>query len=308
MNESIDNADDEDNYLGRCGEMNGTELISFITNNFSTIMTPVEVIASSLFTAFFLRHNIATKEFEKVKAGLFKEAAEDLLNSGVMTYAEFYKVKNFFRVAQLADEYYSQKAFGKGNASYEFDWFVRFYEAVGVISDEKMQEMWAKVLAREVNNPGGFSLRSMEILRNLGKEAMLFDKISKYVLNAFDENNSVTDYFLVSYDKALKCIGLTFPDLLSLVDANLLILNVSTVTIGFKVKPGEIKKVYIGDSVAFVIENNTDSIIDATKPAMLLTEAGREIYEIIYKDAVSDSADGSKNSYYYQACKEYLCM
>ena len=47
--------------------MNGTEIISFLTNNFPTIMSAVGAITGSLFTAIFLRHNTSAKEFEKIK-------------------------------------------------------------------------------------------------------------------------------------------------------------------------------------------------------------------------------------------------
>lgn len=77
--------------------MTGTEIIQFVANNVSTFFSPVNVIAGSLFTAIFLRKNTATQEFEKIKAGKFQEVADELLESGKMTYTEFYKANNFLR-------------------------------------------------------------------------------------------------------------------------------------------------------------------------------------------------------------------
>lgn len=161
--------------------MNGTEIISFLSNNFPTIISAVGAITGSLFTAIFLRHNTAAKEFEKIKAGQFKEAADELLKSGKMTYTEYYKANNFLTVAKKADEYYSQSSKTRIEEPYDFDWFVRFYESVGNVSNEQMQEIWAKILSGEINHPGSYSLRAIEILKNLSqRDAQLFGKICSF--------------------------------------------------------------------------------------------------------------------------------
>ena len=130
--------------------MSGTEIIAFLTTNFPTVMTAVGAVTGSLFTAIFLRHNTSVKEFEKIKAGQFKEVADELLAAGKMTYTEYYKANNFLNIAKKADEYYSEMPHEDLIHTYNFDWFVRFYEAVGNVSDKEMQDLWAKILAEEV--------------------------------------------------------------------------------------------------------------------------------------------------------------
>ena len=73
--------------------LNVTEIIAFLSNGLEN--SAVGAIAGGLFTAIFLRHNTKTEEFEKIKAGQFKEVADDLLASGKMTYTEYYKANNF---------------------------------------------------------------------------------------------------------------------------------------------------------------------------------------------------------------------
>ena len=68
--------------------MNGTEIITFLTNNMGTITSAVGPVIGAVFTAIFLRNNTATKEFEKIKAGRLGEVAEELLTTGKMTYTE----------------------------------------------------------------------------------------------------------------------------------------------------------------------------------------------------------------------------
>lgn len=60
------------------------------------------------------------------------------------------------------------------------DWMIRFFNSVEDISDDDMQNLWAKILAGEVKQPKSFSLRTLETLKNLSKdEALLFEKICK---------------------------------------------------------------------------------------------------------------------------------
>ena len=80
--------------------MNGTELITFLSRSLDSIGSAVGPVAGALFTAIFLRHNTKTDEFEKIKAGKFKEVADDLLTSGKMTYTEYYKANNFLTIAK----------------------------------------------------------------------------------------------------------------------------------------------------------------------------------------------------------------
>lgn len=59
----------------------------------------------------------------------------------------------------------------------EDDWQVRFFNTAEDITDSDMQTLWGKVLAGEVASPGRFSLRTLDILRNLSKhEAEVFQR------------------------------------------------------------------------------------------------------------------------------------
>jgi len=61
------------------------------------------------------------------------------------------------------------------------DWTARFFETIENVSEVQMQQLWGRVLAGEVKSPGSFSLRTLEILRNLKKdEAEIFSKIGKF--------------------------------------------------------------------------------------------------------------------------------
>lgn len=130
----------------------------------------VSLIIGSIITAVFLRRNTQAQEFEKIKANKFAEVVDDLLESGKMTLTEYYKTKNFLDIAEIADGMVQKKSNKSNGKQYNFDWFIRYYEASGNISDKEMQILWARILAGEIEKPSSYSLRMLDLLRNISKE------------------------------------------------------------------------------------------------------------------------------------------
>ena len=198
--------------------MNGTEIITFLSNNIESMASAVGPVAGALFTAIFLRHNTKADEFEKIKAGKFKEVADDLLASGKMSYTEYYKANNFLNIAKKADHYYKEHPREDEKITYDFDWFVRFFEATGSVSDDTMQNLWAKILAGEIAQPSSFSLKTIDVMRNISKkDAELFIKICSHSFIS-----SGTNYFLPSDDEYLESVGITYMDILRLNELGLM--------------------------------------------------------------------------------------
>lgn len=198
--------------------MNGTELITFLSRNLESIGSAVGPVAGALFTVIFLRYNTKTDEFEKIKAGKFREVADDLLKSGKMTYTEYYKANNFLTIAKKADCYYQDHPRIDTGTIYDFDWFVRFYEAAGSVSDDTMQNLWAKILAGEIAQPSSFSLKTIDVMKNLSKkDAELFIKICSH---SFVINGS--NYFLPNEDEYLKFAGIIYENIMKLNELGLM--------------------------------------------------------------------------------------
>lgn len=198
--------------------MNGNELILLLSENIGPYLTAVGPIAGAIITAIFLRHNTSAKEFKKIKAGKLGEVIDGLLKSGKMTYTEYYKANNFLKIAEKADKEYSKQHHSETTAAeYNFDWFVIFYEAVGNISDEQMQSIWAKILAGEMNKPNSYSLRTIEVLKNISQqEANLFEKICSHCIC------SGQHLFLPHYDKYLEQCQISFEEVLYLSELGLI--------------------------------------------------------------------------------------
>ena len=77
-------------------------------------------IVTALMTTLFLRQNTQAKEIVKYKQQKLYEMAEELLEAGQITYYEFYKCKNFLKIAKLADKVKKEKVYEQTSNS-EFE-------------------------------------------------------------------------------------------------------------------------------------------------------------------------------------------
>lgn len=166
------------------------------------------------------------------------------------------------------------------------DWINRFFNSIEDISNEKMQEIWAKVLAGEILKPRTFSLRTLSLLKNLTRKEMeLFNKIANYVLTCpSDIYNTYTDYFIPVdiVQNFLDREGIVYSDMLNLSDAGLL--NCGTgITINFLVKKGETEHIH-SNFGSIRLENNTDKDIIAKGYSYFLTESGKELAKVVNYD------------------------
>lgn len=75
------------------------------------------------------------------------------------------------------------------NEPVDEDWTSRFFNYAQDVSDEEMQILWAQILAGEVKKPKSYSLRTLELLKNLTKEeAEVFTKFAKLRIIAANTN------------------------------------------------------------------------------------------------------------------------
>lgn len=168
--------------------MDINSLAQFIQENQQILSSSLSAVVGSILTTLFMRKNTSIAEFEKIKAGHFEKVIENLLSNGQMSYLEYYRTRNFLKIAKKADAIqnvvYNNNNYDANEKEFDFDWYIRFFNSASNISNEDMQYLWAAVLARKINNTGTFSLRTLETLYNMTKdEAELFSQISKIVLD-----------------------------------------------------------------------------------------------------------------------------
>lgn len=76
------------------------------------------------------------------------------------------------------------------------DWVTRFFSYAQDISSEQMQVLWGRILAGEVKQPGSFSLRTLDFVRNMTKsDAELFEHVAKCAVK------SPAGAFVAAHDK-----------------------------------------------------------------------------------------------------------
>lgn len=256
-------------------KMNGTEIITFLSTGIGNLSSAVGAVAGAIFTAIFLRSNTKIQEFEKIKAGQFQEVANELLAAGKMTYTEYYKANNFLAIAKKADSYYQEHPRAEAKNTYDFDWFVRFFEAAGSVSDETMQNLWAKILAGEVAQPSTFSLKTIDVMRNLSKkDAELFIKMCSHSFMS-----STTNYFFPVEDEFMQAVGIQYEDIMKLSELGLMF-NTGTISLNFDIDKEPVLLVHNKKLIMMIssTSGNTEKVRVGQYP---LTEVGKELLTLI---------------------------
>lgn len=151
----------------------------------------------------------------------YKEAKKQLNLESVTTFA----------AEQLRNEQYVT------DEPLDEDWKTRFFYIAEDISSEEMQSLWGKILAGEIKKPKTYSLRTLELLKNMSKEeAEVFTKFADLRINLGDKNiiyNNDNGAFLESE------FGITITDKLLLMELGLI---ASENNLEFSLRPTENNK------------------------------------------------------------------
>ena len=152
-----------------------------------------------------------------------------------------------YNIESIADKAYdSLKDYKEvtNNEEVSLDWITRFISYAQNISDTKMQELWAKILAGEVINPNSFSFKTLEILNNMTQnDARIFYKICWLTIDKMFVPNEI--YLLEKY-------GITYDNILEMDELGLI--N-SSATIG-KIFENTNKKTKIFETNHFLCLSN----------------------------------------------------
>lgn len=126
--------------------------------------------------------------------------------------------KNLEDILSIAFEKLPEKG---SDEPVDIDWFTRFRITAQDVSNAEMKDLWAKILAGEVAQPNSYSLRTLEVVKNLSKEdAEIFRKVSQSAI--VHEGNT----FILGYEKFGEVIKKEFnfgySELIGLREAGLL--------------------------------------------------------------------------------------
>lgn len=157
------------------------------------------------------------------------------------------------------------------------DWKTRFFNIAEEVSNEEMQALWGRILAGEIKKPKSYSLRTLELLRNLSKEeAYCFTKFGQLAIKS--QNIS----FIINFnnEKLLKeKYKLRFEERLLLEELGLLTANDLQFIIS-ETKNNPTQIVFkIGDKC--VVANKEANIPQQQIPALVFTKIGQELLQLI---------------------------
>jgi hypothetical protein len=106
-------------------------------------------------------------------------------------YQEAKRQKNLVQIAQVATDEIPDSV---SDEPVDEDWVARFFNHAQDISNEELQEIWGKILAGEVANPNTFSLRTLDILRNIStEEAQLISQLKPLIFGQTDQIYKIAD-------------------------------------------------------------------------------------------------------------------
>lgn len=179
------------------------------------------------------------------------------------------------------------------NTPVDEDWINSFFDSVAYVSSEQMQRLWGKLLAGEVESPGSFSLRTLDVLKRLStKEANIFKNVSPYVLNCSgDYERTYVDYFLMPNEDndLLSKYNISFADIMLLSEAGLMYQS-SQIFISVLINKNK-SELIRGLSSSISISTSEDTNVRLIHPAHLLTEAGKELLPTVLNNEMIESAN-----------------
>jgi len=156
------------------------------------------------------------------------------------------------------------------------DWIVRFFNSVEDVSNEKLQEIWARILAGEIKKPNSFPMRTLDIVRNLScEEATLFETLSFCVLRTIDSAFIFRDEgFWRKFEISNRAIFI-------LSEAGIINLSPHNLNFNFQIEPELIfNDAILGDIRRANSEDELSVLLDIHS----LTESGKLLLNITNKD------------------------
>ncbi len=194
------------------------------TNSLTAIVDDiVSKVVQGVMSILFVKPESSPDAVEQIKNRDFCAALKALSSNGSLSAYDFYKWNNVLRIAEIAEEELRGSNTEIHSSEFDFDWFLRFFDAAGNIHADDMKQLWARVLAGEIEQPGSFSLRTIETLRNMSQaEALTFKNASSLVLEETDGSRFLFCDSDLSDSSINQKYGLNMTDILALEEAGLI--------------------------------------------------------------------------------------
>lgn len=167
----------------------------------------------------------------------------------------------------------------------DLDWVNSFFDFIANVSDNEMQILWGKLLAGEVERPGSFSIRTLDVLRKLTRqEALLFQKYVPYIFVSPTDIDGFFDYFILD-SSFIETYGLRAPEIMLLSEAGLMAENHS-ITVGLPIGAKKTESM-LGYKTKINFTNHNNEEVLLGHKVIFLTEAGKQLYNLLINEEFS---------------------
>lgn len=202
------------------------------------------------------------------KIALIKAQGEDAL-ANYVTAKELRKMRNTIAVIEKAQSHFTEGETVSDEPVNE-GWKNRFFNIVEEMSDEELREIWGCALAGEIKKPKSYSLRTLEVLRNLAiEEAAIIVKIAPYVIRE---------------EYIYRECPLTIEENYTLQDCGILLDDGHSIQIGVDVKPHTQHAITLDSKNTLIVHNDSDQMITYNLNIYTLSVAGQEIIKLVEED------------------------
>ena len=153
----------------------------------------------------------------------------------------------------------------------------RILEGASEAYDEEARRLWGRLLANEMVNPGRFSLRTLDVLRNLSsEEARLFAKVCRYAL--LEQGFLIKDLGLFE-----NASGLYLDSLVRLAEAGLIYPDTDlSMRVPFYWSPDKRSRIVVLRYFdRFLLTKRSTTALDFGFRAHIFTAAGRELSQLV---------------------------
>lgn len=250
------------------------KLIEVISNGIGTIYRPRAIRKEADAKAYEIKV-IEKAKSEAIATNRLIEAENlDRLNERLIA-KEIARQNNIDDIVEIAAKEFDNST-KVSDEPVNKDWSTRFFDIVQDVSNDEMKNLWGRILAGEVKSPSSYSLRTLELLRNLSKEeADIFVKVAQFVLKQ-------GDYFIFDgKDEDLSQFGVSYSDIARLTEIGLIQAG-TFVQKQYKSLPDRDRQsgVLYNDKIVVLINIKANSP-DISLPVSILTRAGGELYNLI---------------------------
>lgn len=202
-----------------------TKLLQVVSDAVGKMYEPTAIRKKADADAYAIRTIEEAKTYsliknKKAEIGILNRIEQRLLNKEIKRQKN---IENISRIAVTQEVEEKDVSDDPLNA----DWVTRFFNIAQDISDEEMQNLWGRILAGEVAKPKSYSLRTLELLKNLSKEeAEIFSKFGNFAIHTQD-SAFLLDFHVGDVDEEFwsEKYKIEFGDKLLLAELGLIVLN-----------------------------------------------------------------------------------